>query len=298
MALTFDQLVNDVLQELYGSGLAQPRATFLTAGVDANDVTFPVTDASAFSQGVAEIGNELVFIETRDADAATLSISPDGRGYYGTTAAAHDSGTRIEFAPTWSRQKVASAINEAIINVYPTLFGVASTSFTYNPSINTYSVPAEAEQVLRVTFDTIGPSREQSRITRYSFNSVTPTGEFATGNAITLEEAGFPGRDVTVTYAKAPSEITFGDDFSDSGLRDSAKLAIKYAACASLTAYADAARIPVGTAQADEYDPSKSGLGQASRISAQLYQRYLIELENERKRLRATTPIPLNKRTR
>lgn len=298
MPLTFDNLVNEVLQELYGAGLAQPRASFLTVGVDANDLTFTVTDASSFSQGVAEIGNELVFVESVDLTNNTLTISPDGRGYYGTTAAVHAINARIEFAPTWSKKKIASAINEAILNTYPTLFGTGTTSFTYNPAITTYSVAAEAEAVLKVTADTIGPSLEQVQITRYSFNSVAPTGEFATGNSITLERAPLPGRSVTVTYAKVPSEITFGDSFTECGLRETARLAVKYGACASLTAYLDAARLPVGIAQADEYDPSKNGVGNASRISAQLYQRYLIELENERKRLRLTTPIPLSKRTR
>ena len=57
--------------------------------------------------------------EAVDAASATLNISPDGRGYYGTPALAHTAGTRIEFAPAFPRHRVASALNEAIEGTYP-----------------------------------------------------------------------------------------------------------------------------------------------------------------------------------
>ena len=295
---TFDNLVDDVSQTLHGYGLAQPRASFLSASVGTNDLAFSVIDASGFEQGVAEIGNELVFIESVDYSSSILTISPDGRGYYGTTAATHGINSRITMAPVWSRSRIATAINETILGVYPTLFGVASTSFTFIPAVTTYSLPAETERVLRVTADTIGPSGEQETIKRYSFNSVAPTSKYATGNTITLEQSAAPGRSVTVTYVKQPSEITFGSAFTACGLSETAKRCIKYGAISSLLAYMDSARLPVDTAQADEYDQSKAGIGTAGRISAQLYQRYLVELETERKRLRAATPTPISVRTR
>jgi len=58
--------------------------------------------------------------------------------------------------------------------VYPTLFGVAQTQFTFTPAVTTYEMPAEAENVLRVTADLNGPSREQQIIRRFDFNSVAP----------------------------------------------------------------------------------------------------------------------------
>lgn len=294
---TFDQLCDDVLQTLYGYGLAQPRATFLVSSVADSDYTITVRDASSFEQGVAEIGNETIFIESVDTGSNVLTISPDGRGYYGTTAAAHAADTRVTMAPVWSRQRVAQAINETILGCYPTLFGVGTTTFSFNPSINTYEIPAEAERVLRVTADTIGSSREAMEINRYSFNS-TASDDFTSGNSITLEKGPFPGRNVNVTYLKALTEITFGDAFTECGLAESAKLAVKYGACSNLMAFMDGSRLPVNTAQADEYDPSRNGVGTASKISAQLYQRHLMELESERKSLRAATPTPITVRTR
>lgn len=295
---TFDDLVNDVTQTLYGYGLAQPRVAFLTNNLTSNGLTVQVGDASGFSQGIAEIENETVFISAVDYGSSVLTLAPDGRGYYGTTAAAHNMNARVTMSPTWGRTRIATAINEVILGTYPTLFGVASATFDFNPSISTYELPAEANRVLKVTADTIGPSREQMEINRWSFNSVAPTSEFASGNSITLEQSAFPGRAVTVTYEKDLSPLTFGQQFTASGLAETAKLAIKYGACSNLVAFMDSARLPVDTAEADEQDPSRNGIGTAMRASTQLYQRYQVELEAERKRLRKSTPVPISVRTR
>lgn len=295
---TFDDVVNDCLQLLQGFGLGQSRAGFLASPVLATDLQFSLTDAAGFEQGVAEIENELVFIESVDYSSGIVTISPDGRGWYGTAPAAHAANTRITMAPTWPKKRVADAINEAITGTYPALFGVGVTSFNYNGSATTYSMPADAEKVLKVTADTLGPSQDQVQINRFSFNSGAPVSEFATGNSITLEQGPAPGRLVTVAYMKQPVELDYGQQFTDSGLSETAKLAVKYAACSALAGFLDVSRLPVDTAQADAYDPSKNGVGTAQRVSNGLYQRYLVELETERKRLRAAYPTQITMRTR
>lgn len=287
---TFDNLVDDVLGTLRGYEVSQPRAAFLSDSIDADDLSVSVGDATDFEQGVAEIDNELVFIESVDYSSNVLTLAPDGRGYGGSTAASHLTNARITMAPTWPRTRVAAMVNDAILGTYPDLYGIATTSFTFNPSINTYSVPATADKVLRVSCDTIGPSNERLQIKRYYFDPGA--------NTITLESGPFPGRDVYVTYSTTLSEITFGDNFTDSGLAETARLAIKYAACSHLVSFMDPARLPVNTAQADEFDPSRHAVGTATKISTQLYQRYLIELDKERQRLRAVTPSPISVRTR
>lgn len=295
---TFDQLVNDCLQNLQGFGLAQPRAAFLTADVTSSSLQITVGNADDFEQGVAEIGTEIVYIDSVDYASNILTIAPDGRGWYGSTAAAHLTDSRITMAPTWPKIQIAAAVNDAITATYPDLFAIGSASFTYDLSVTTYALPAEAERVLAVTSDTFSSSQEQVRFSRYSFNPQAPVTAFPTGRSITLENCGWPGRAVTVVYLKAPSEITFGDPFTNCGLAETAKKAVKYGALSALTAGMDLSRLPIDTATADEYDPSRNAIGTAGRVSAQLYQRYLIELEVERKRLRAAAPIPIAVRTR
>lgn len=292
---TLSQLVDEVLMTLNGYGAPAPRASFLSVGIDATTTTATVTDGSDFNQGIAQIGDELVYVES--VSGGTLTLSADGRGFYGTTAAAHAANARVTMNPTWPRVRVEAAINDAIEGTYPVLFGVASTSFTFTGVKTTYELPADCEQVLSVSADTIGPSEEQHHIKRYSFNSVAPTDEFATGNSITLQVAPAPGQTVTVTYRKAPSAITTSDEFTVSGLRDTAWKAVKYAACSELLAYLDSARLPVDTAPSAEYG-DRNQIGSAARVSAQLFQRYEIELERERRRLATTTPVPINVRGR
>ena len=295
---TFGDLVDEVLQTLNGYGLAQPRAAFLTAAVDATATTLLVDNASNFSQGVAEIGDEVVFVQSVDTANGVLTLSPDGRGYYGTTAAAHEVNARIESAATWPRHRIRNAINDVIVGTWPTLFGVASTSFTFNPAVTTYELPAEVEQVLSVAADTLGPSNDQQVIRRYTHNPAAPA-EYSTGQYLTLGEAVAPGRTVTVTYTKAPTALgSVTDVFTTvTGLRQTAKRAVVLGACADLVTFMDAARLPVDTARADEYD-NRNAVGAATRIALQLQQRFEMELEKERRRLRSTTPVPVNVKAR
>lgn len=295
---TFRQLQDEVLQLVTGYGLEQPRTLFLAATLTEGATTATVTDASNAEQGLAEVDSELVYIQSVDKVTNVLTFAPDGRGYLGTTAEQHASGTRVTVNPTWSRNRIKAAINDTITGTYPMLFGIDSAQFTYNPSTTTYELPAVAKRVLAVSADLNGPSREQQRITRYSFNAVAPGDDWPTGATVSLHEPASPGRTVTVTYASTPGQLTNDGDFlTDSGLQDSAKLAIVYGACAMLVSYMDVARLPADTSTAAEYAQANA-LGMATRISTQLYLRYQQELDNERQRLRATAPIPMFTRMR
>lgn len=295
---TFRDLQNEVLLIVKGYGLAQSRASYLSADVDGSSTSINVNNADDADQGTAEIDGELISVESVDRSNRVLTLSPDGRGYMGTTAGAHPANTRIDFNPTWPRVRVKSVINDTILSTYPTLFGVGTQQFTFTPSVTTYSLPASAERVLSISADTLGPSREQQAVTRYSFNSVAPSDDWPTGNSVTIQQGVAPGRTVTVTYLASPTVLVNDSDaFTASGLRESAKLAIIYGACSNLLAFMDVARLPADTAQADEYD-DRNAVGTATRVANQLYTRFQIEVEQERKRLRQTTPVPVTMRTR
>lgn len=292
---TYRQLQDEILQTLQGFGLDQSRAAFLTEAVTDTALTFNVSaaDAASVQQGLAEIGGESVYIQSVNRTTGAITIAPDGRGFYGTTAAAHAANARLVIAPTWPRNRIKSAINDTLTAVYPTLFGVAQTQFAFNPSQSTYSLPTEAERVLAVTADLNGPSREQQQIRKYHFNAVAPTDDWVTTNTISLHEGVTPGKTITVTYAKAPSALSAdGDQLTASGLRETAKLAIVYGACSQLVSFADVGRLPVDVAQSDEFT-ERNQVGMASRVAGQLYLRFQAELEAERRRLRAATPVAI-----
>lgn len=298
MATTFRSLVDEVLLVVNGYGVIQSRASFLTADIDAVTTSFTVRNVTNFDQGLAEIEGEMVFIESVDRTTNTVTLSPDGRGYMGTTAASHVANTRVDFGPVWPRTRVKQVINDTILSVYPTLFGVGTAQFTFSPAVTTYALPVEAERVLAVTADTLGPSREQQQVTKYSFNSTAPSDDWPTGNTVTLQQGVAPGRTVTVQYQSQPTTLSADADLlTASGLRESAKLAIVYGTTANLLGFLDISRLPVESAQADEYD-TNNAVGTATRVANQLYTRFQMEVEQERRRLRATTPVPVTMRTR
>lgn len=285
---SFDELVREVRSSLRGYGLVREAVAFLASGIDDNDLTIAVDDASGLAPGVVEIGSECVYV--RSIDGNNLTVAPDGRGWDGTTAASHASGVRVTGNPPYPTWRLEGAINDAILGVFPDLFGIASTSFTYNPSVTTYSVPADTEDILKVTTNVLGPSQEQAEIHRYTFNSNAPTTAFATGNCLTLNEAPEPGRTVTVTYAKQPSALTSGDDFTDSGLRETAKPAVVYSALADLVARIDSSRATVDGASGHEYGTTMK-VGTATQLAAQLTARAEMELMKEKERLRKAHPV-------
>jgi hypothetical protein len=254
-----------------------------------------VTSGADFNQGIAQVDRELIYINSVSTN--TLTISADGRGFYGTTAATHASGARVTMNPVYPRVRVEAAINEAIEATYPTLYAVDTTSFMFDGVKNTYELPADCVQVLSVSATTIGPSMEQQAVRRYAVDLSAPTGLFATGNSITFHEGLYSRCTVTVTYKKAPTAIGPTDDFTVSGLRATAWKAVRLSAVSELLNYLDAQRLQVDTAMAAELS-ERNPVGSAARISTQLWQRSQIELEQERRRLAAETPVPINLRGR
>lgn len=284
---TLDDLVREVRSSLRGYGLIRDRVTFLNGGLNSVDLTFTVDDGTLINPGIVEIGDECIYVQSVASNVAT--IAPDGRGWDGTTPAVHADNARVTSDPPYPTWRIESAINDVIVGTWPTLWGVASTTFTFNPAVSTYSLPADCERVLSVSTTVLGPSLDQHPIHKFSFESNSNTGEFATTNSITLHECPEPGRTVTVTYAKAPAAIASGDDLTDSGLRESAKRCVVYGAVAHLLSYVDAARALAGSAVNNEMSEA-TRIGSASQLSAQLTARYQMELGMEQSRLREAHP--------
>lgn len=292
---TLSNCVNEVLLALNGYGAPAQRASFLSASLTSSATSFSVSDGTDFNQGLVEIDSELIYVNSVSSN--TLTVSSDGRGFYGTTAAAHSSGARVTMNPTWPKVRVEAAINEAIQQTYPVLYAVDTTTFMFDGVQNTYDLPADCVQVLSVTAATLGPSLEQQVIRRYAVNLSAPTATFPNGNSITLQEGIYSRSNVTVTYKKAPTAITAAQEFTASGLRSTAWKAVRLAVMSELLAYVDAQRLDVDTAWVSELS-ERVPIGSGSRVSTQLWQRYQIELEQERRRLAAETPVPVSLRSR
>ena len=288
---TFGQLVDEVIINLSGYTQRQDQATYLNAAItdtpaSSNYVTtdpyyqIKVQDGTTLSRGMVEIDDELIWIDNFDQTNTIGYVSPNGRGYRGTTVASHTSGARVTINPSFPRDVVKNNINNAIHAVYPDLFGVYYTTFSFVAARNTYPLPAEALNVLDVKWQTIGPSKEWLPIRKWRIDKTANIAAFSTSRSVSIYDGIVPGRTIQVVYTKKPTELLLpSDEFSDSGLQDSEREVIALGAAYRTAAYLDAPRVTAMSVEADALDQSNPS-GAGTQVSRYLYAQYRDRLLN------------------
>jgi hypothetical protein len=289
---TYNDIVEEVLINLEGFTLRQDRTTYLTAGIDDNDLSIALASGDNIGKGILEIDEELIHIDSVDRSDRSAVISPFGRGYRGSTAAAHSADAKVTFAPSFPRLSVKRAINDTIRAVYPSVYGVAATTFSFNPSVTTYSLPAEAQTVLAVSYDTIGPSNEWLPIRRWRHDPTSNIGEYATGNAISIYEAIVPGRTVNVVYAKTPTPLSNANDVftTVTGLEERSRDLIVYGAAYRMASFLDPGRLNFTSPEADQNDQTRP-FGSGTNTARYLLALYQQRLQEETNRLHDKYPV-------
>ena len=289
---TFNELTEEVLINLEGFTMRQDRTTYLTAAIDNNDLSMALASGDNIGKGILEIDDELIHIDSVDRSDRSAVISPFGRGYRGTTAAAHTVNTKVTFAPSFPRISVKRAINDTLRAVYPNVYGVASHTFTFNASQNTYSLPVAAETVLAVSWDSIGPSGEWIPIRRWRHDPMAATADYANGNTITLNEAIVPGRTVQVVYAKTPTPLSADADVftTTTGLEETSRDLIVYGASYRMASFLDPGRLTFTSPEADQNDQTRP-FGSGTSTARYLLALYQQRLQEETNRLNGKYPV-------
>lgn len=279
---TFSQLTDQTLMQLYGYTTLQDQATYLTASATASATSLTVNDVTAISRGIIEIGDEIIWVDSFDSSTKVLTVPPYGRGFRGSTAVAHNPGERVTSSPMFPRMMVKNAINQAITSVYPELFGIGETTFAYQPSINTFSLPAGAKEIISISWQTTGPSKEWMPIRRYRVDRQASTSVFASGVSVSIYDMIVPGRTVKVTYTKEPTAlVNDSDDFATvTGLPASCEDLVMFGAAYRLTPYFDSSKLSGQSAAADFNDRTNQA-NTASALSRFLLQMYQVRLAEE-----------------
>jgi hypothetical protein len=297
MAITFNDVVARVKQQLLGYTRDQASISYLVAPMTANDVTFQVDvdTVTNLSRGLLEIDDELILVKKFDKPTGTVTVfgglSGTGRGAEGTTAASHALDTLITDDPMYPRARIKEAINDTILGTYPDLWVFGSYEFPWQAARYEYPLPVEVEDVYKVVSNTIGPSRVWFPNTSWRFNpqaSTTPgqaaTG--ATGKTIqVMRDFIVPGRNVRVIYSKKPATLVNNADlFTSTGYEERIVDLIVYGACWRLLPAYEAARLQQKQIEATERAPLvPTGAGaQASQYYLQLYTK---RMQEERDRL-------------
>lgn len=288
--------VDEILSDLSAFGIKQGRTAWLSSSVTSTSSMFTVEATDSIAEGVAEIGTEQVYVKGFDSQSNVATIAPDGRGWNGTTAAAHTTNSRMTLEPRFPRKNVEAAINRTIARSFPTIWATARVNLTVNASVATYALPSTTQAVSMVTTETFGPSGMWIPITDHTFDGHADTTAYPTGKTVTIPGGIWPGRTVQVTIRKTPSALTsLSLDFTDSGLQDSAKAAIRLGTLADLLRTSDPVRLSSHSASADEFD-TKRGYGTATKIANDLETQFIRELDAERSRLRALYPATIHRK--
>ena len=281
---TFSEMVDEVKSNLQGYTLRQDRITYVTnsTGLTTTSTSISVGSASNLAKGIIEIDDELIWVDNFDKASNTMTVAPGfGRGYLNTTASPHSQYAQVTLSPTFPRVTIKKAINDTIRSLYPKLFAVGSTTFTFNASQVTYPLPDDCREVLYMSWQTTGSSQEWLPIRKWRFDPLANTPTFNSQKTINLYENIQPGRTVKVWYTMVPDTMDANtDDFVDvTGLPESAQDVIVYGACYRLLSFLDAGRINLSSAEADLNDtkiPSTAGAA-ASRYVFALFQQRLQE---------------------
>jgi len=295
---TFSQLINEVQTNLQGYTLRQDRITNLAnaGGISATDLSIKIGSADNLAKGIIQIDGELIWVNSFDRQTLTLNVIPGfGRGYMGTTPSPHAENARVILTPTFPVNMISQAINDSINSLYPKLFQVASTTFTFNAAQIAYPLPDDARDVLFISWQTPGPSKEWLPVNHWRLDRMANVSSFNTNKTVNLYEKIVPGRTVQVYYSTIPSNLTnSSDDFAGvTGLPESSRDVVTLGAAYRLLSYIDTGRINLSSAEADLADtklPSTAGAS-ASKYVFALYQQ---RLQEESTKLQDRFPIRIH----
>tara|TARA_B100001093_G_scaffold404425_1_gene392555 strand:- start:113 stop:1006 length:894 start_codon:yes stop_codon:yes gene_type:complete len=280
---TFLEITEETLAEVSSYVRNQESLTVLLQSVSDTDLTFTVDDATALSRGIAEIGDELIYIKSVNKTAGTVEIMPGGRGFRGSTAIAHSVNAFIRNNPTFPRTQIKRAINDTIQGI--DLVAIGSHTFTFDGVTYAYPLPTDFEEITGVSFDAVGPTDVWHLLKRYRVdrNFRVDGAPSTVRSAIVLLEAPMAGRDVRVQYTKYPSPLANNSDnfASTSGLPQSTEDVIRLGAMWRLVSTIDPGKVTAVSPSADAMD-APFEVGQSSSVARYLYQLFGVRLSEEK----------------
>lgn len=281
---TLNEMIDEVKSKLIGYTMNQDKVTYVNnaSGITAVDTTIELGASNNFAKGIIEIDDELIWVESYNKTTGTLSVVPNfGRGYLGTNPAPHSRYAQITLSPSFPRVNIKQAINDTINAVGDRIYAIESTTFTYNSATTTYALPDDVHDVLSVTWESVGPSKEWIPVRRWRQDRMASAASFNSTQTISIYDLITSGRNVLVWYTTPPNTLDGGsEDFVDvTGLPETSKDVIVLGACYRLLSFLDAGRINVTSAEADLNDskiPSSAG-GTVARYVYALFQSRLSE---------------------
>ena len=286
---TLGDVITDVQRRLRSYTGQHEQSTHLTASVSADASALSVADGGAVTSGLVQVDDELIWVSA--TTGGSLVVPPYGRGYAGSTAAEHAADAQVVVDPFYPRVDIAQAIRDAALALYPRLFRVQTATFEFSPAVSTYDLAADADRVLDVSAETVGPSGAWLRVRRYGVDQNADTSVYASGRSITLGQAVDAGRTVRVTYASRFGTLdTADDELTDAGFSESHRDVLTLGTVYRLVQFLEPARLNL-TAVANQERSQYSPVGAASALTRQLLGLYEQRIGEERGLLLQSWPV-------
>ena len=284
----FGQLADRVEAVLHGYTENTEASTWLVSNANSTAITISVFDASVIGRGYVQIDDEIVFVNSTDNVANTLTLAPWGRAQRGTTAAAHDQNAKVTMGPLFPRQEIKNAINNTIDAMYPSVFAIGTYDFDYVAAQYSYQIPAAVQNVLSVTYSIVGPTKEWFPARGWQLDRNADSDAFATTKSLSVYSGITPGQTIHVVYTKRPTLlVNDNDDYETvTGFPSYSEDVVVYGAAFRMISFLDPSRLGPQSAAADILDGVRpNGSGQnASRFLYNIYQQRLNEVANNQRR--------------
>lgn len=291
---TYASIVDEIVLYLQGFTTSPNQMTVLTAPVLADGTVFQVEDTGSVSRGVAEIGEELIYVNGVDVNASTFNTHAGWRGFQGTLAEPHAAGDTVRFAPSYPRSVVKREVNNILAGLYPSIFAVKALELPASSTSPHYALPAEAAHVVdvRYKYDSLDGWR---RLNAWDVEHSAPA-EFSSGVILDTFGTVNPGVTLQVLYAVPAGVLSNDSDVftTVTGLPVSAKEVVVYGVVYRLARAMDLARIPTQTAEADELSQVKP-LGSAVQLASAFGKQYQDAIAREQASLKAKYPARLHR---
>jgi hypothetical protein len=281
---TLNELTEQTLGEINGYVRNQESVTIALNVVDADDLSIAVDDASAISKGIVEIDDELLYVKKSIASSGTLQIlgttqNPVGRGWRGTSATSHVSGSVVRNNPLFPRTQVKRAMLETIKGMnFPV---IKETNFDFTGSQYAYSLPDDLEDITGVSWELPDSTGVWALIKRWRIDTNYYDEDTNTyGQAIVLNEAPMAGARVNVQYTAFPTTITANQQLTASGLPESCEDVVRLGAMYRLLSTVDPGKVIATSVSADVLDQPVSA-GASTTAAKYLFQLYSVRLAEE-----------------
>lgn len=196
---TLGELVERTRHSLTASDSRRESVGALTSPATASDLEFRVDAPGMPADGIVEIDLEQIRVKSTSETDGQVTAWSFGRGYRGTTAAAHDVGTEVRFQPTWPASTVAREINGVLTEIYPQLYAVKTHDTAVPSTFGAIDVPTDAVGGISVWVEDEMNAGEWIREDRWDFN---PDGN--PGSGLRIGGHHRSGLGVRFVYAARP----------------------------------------------------------------------------------------------